>query len=184
MSPSPTKSDDKQFLLLLPEILILLRVASVWNASRAVKYVCWNLWALFLHTLVILKIRIFPKVSLTFWRKLVIYFPLCCIFFVNAWQGIQSLACTLHYINWLYPRHLPIKPKLAVPIQDLINKNLYLVNFGLQKVKSVLPLFYHVYLQEWTDANLRWNSSEYGNVEDIRMPPSVLWKPDILMYNR
>jgi len=36
---------------------------------------------------------------------------------------------------------------------------------------------------EWTDSNLKWNSSEYGNVEDIRMPPSVLWKPDILMYN-
>ena len=38
--------------------------------------------------------------------------------------------------------------------------------------------------QEWTDSNLKWNSSEYGNVEDIRMPPSMLWKPDILMYNR
>ena len=38
--------------------------------------------------------------------------------------------------------------------------------------------------QEWTDSNLKWNSSEYGNVEDIRMPPSALWKPDILMYNR
>jgi len=36
---------------------------------------------------------------------------------------------------------------------------------------------------EWTDSNLKWNSSEYGNVEDIRMPPSMLWKPDILMYN-
>merc|ERR1719270_795592 len=36
---------------------------------------------------------------------------------------------------------------------------------------------------EWTDSNLKSNSSEYGNVEDIRMPPSVLWKPDILMYN-
>jgi len=36
---------------------------------------------------------------------------------------------------------------------------------------------------EWDDANLRWNESEYGNVSDIRIPPSALWKPDILMYN-
>ncbi|XP_023339135.1 neuronal acetylcholine receptor subunit alpha-7 isoform X2 [Eurytemora carolleeae] len=36
---------------------------------------------------------------------------------------------------------------------------------------------------EWTDVNLRWNESEYGNVKDIRIPPSTIWKPDILMYN-
>merc|ERR1719245_1545885 len=36
---------------------------------------------------------------------------------------------------------------------------------------------------EWTDDNLRWNASEYENVKDIRVPPSNLWKPDILMYN-
>merc|ERR1711923_32545 len=25
---------------------------------------------------------------------------------------------------------------------------------------------------EWTDDNLRWNESEYGNVRDLRIPPS------------
>ena len=39
-------------------------------------------------------------------------------------------------------------------------------------------------LQEWIDVNLAWNESEYGNVQDVRIPPSSLWKPDILMYNR
>ena len=38
--------------------------------------------------------------------------------------------------------------------------------------------------QEWTDNNLRWNESEYGNVKDLRFPPSSIWTPDILMYNR
>jgi len=36
---------------------------------------------------------------------------------------------------------------------------------------------------EWVDSNMRWNESEYGNIKDIRIPPSSLWKPDILMYN-
>merc|ERR1719499_1998790 len=36
---------------------------------------------------------------------------------------------------------------------------------------------------EWTDNNLRWNESEYGNVKDLRFPPNVIWTPDILMYN-
>jgi len=36
---------------------------------------------------------------------------------------------------------------------------------------------------EWHDSNLVWNETEYGQVKDIRMPPSIIWKPDILMYN-
>ncbi|XP_054087792.1 neuronal acetylcholine receptor subunit alpha-7-like [Zeugodacus cucurbitae] len=36
---------------------------------------------------------------------------------------------------------------------------------------------------EWNDMNLRWNSSEYGGVRDLRIPPHRLWKPDVLMYN-
>ena len=41
-----------------------------------------------------------------------------------------------------------------------------------------------IILQEWTDSNMRWNTTEYNNVKDIRVPPANLWKPDILMYNR
>ncbi|XP_063703036.1 neuronal acetylcholine receptor subunit alpha-7-like isoform X2 [Culicoides brevitarsis] len=36
---------------------------------------------------------------------------------------------------------------------------------------------------EWNDMNLRWNTSEYGNVKDLRIPPHRIWKPDVLMYN-
>ncbi|XP_018327022.1 neuronal acetylcholine receptor subunit alpha-7 [Agrilus planipennis] len=36
---------------------------------------------------------------------------------------------------------------------------------------------------EWNDINLRWNSSEFGGVKDLRIPPHRLWKPDVLMYN-
>lgn len=32
--------------------------------------------------------------------------------------------------------------------------------------------------------NLRWNSTEYGGVKDLRIPPHRIWKPDVLMYNR
>ena len=46
-----------------------------------------------------------------------------------------------------------------------------------------LPLM-RFQIKEWTDVNMKWNKSEYGNIKDIRIPPSRLWKPDILMYNR
>ena len=55
-------------------------------------------------------------------------------------------------------------------------------------LRDTLPVSHiypkHDFVQEWTDVNLKWNESEYGMVKDIRMPPSNLWKPDILMYNR
>lgn len=28
--------------------------------------------------------------------------------------------------------------------------------------------------------NLRWNTSEYGGVKDLRIPPHRLWKPGML----
>lgn len=31
--------------------------------------------------------------------------------------------------------------------------------------------------------NLRWNTTEYGGVKDLRIPPHRIWKPDVLMYN-
>ncbi|XP_070505039.1 neuronal acetylcholine receptor subunit alpha-7 isoform X3 [Chironomus tepperi] len=36
---------------------------------------------------------------------------------------------------------------------------------------------------EWYDYNLKWNETEYGGVKDLRITPSKLWKPDVLMYN-
>ena len=36
----------------------------------------------------------------------------------------------------------------------------------------------------WKDYKLVWNASEYGGVQSIRLPSSMIWTPDILMYNR
>ncbi|XP_037081941.1 neuronal acetylcholine receptor subunit alpha-7-like [Pollicipes pollicipes] len=36
---------------------------------------------------------------------------------------------------------------------------------------------------EWNDVNLRWNKSDFGNVQDLRIPPHRIWKPDVLLYN-
>ena len=40
------------------------------------------------------------------------------------------------------------------------------------------------HLQEWQDVNLVWNSSEYGGIQSLRLPAEIIWKPDLLMYNR
>ncbi|XP_017592322.1 PREDICTED: neuronal acetylcholine receptor subunit alpha-7-like [Corvus brachyrhynchos] len=36
----------------------------------------------------------------------------------------------------------------------------------------------------WTDHYLQWNVSEYPGVKNVRFPDGLIWKPDILLYNR
>ncbi|KAH7956673.1 hypothetical protein HPB52_011623 [Rhipicephalus sanguineus] len=42
---------------------------------------------------------------------------------------------------------------------------------------------YTVSVADWIDVNLRWNPKDYGGVQDLRIPPNKIWKPDVLMYN-
>ena len=53
----------------------------------------------------------------------------------------------------------------------------------MSPLSSLWTIVHSWFLQEWIDNNLRWNESEYGNIADIRIPPSLIWAPDILMYN-
>lgn len=38
--------------------------------------------------------------------------------------------------------------------------------------------------QEWTDYKLRWDPSDYENVTSIRIPSELIWRPDIVLYNK
>ena len=39
-------------------------------------------------------------------------------------------------------------------------------------------------LQSWLDENLVWNPADYGGLVDLRLPPSAVWTPDIVLYNK
>ncbi|CAK9813829.1 Neuronal acetylcholine receptor subunit alpha-7 [Anthophora plagiata] len=67
----------------------------------------------------------------------------------------------------------------TIPIDLLIQ----LIFFVFQDEKNQL-LITNLWLKlEWNDVNMRWNTSDYGGVRDLRIPPHRLWKPDVLMYN-
>lgn len=38
--------------------------------------------------------------------------------------------------------------------------------------------------QEWADAYLRWDPDDYGGLDAIRIPSSLVWRPDIVLYNK
>ncbi|KAK7140858.1 hypothetical protein R3I93_015104 [Phoxinus phoxinus] len=38
--------------------------------------------------------------------------------------------------------------------------------------------------QTWHDAYLKWNKDEYDGLEVIRIPSSLVWRPDLVLYNK
>lgn len=38
--------------------------------------------------------------------------------------------------------------------------------------------------QEWHDYKLRWDPADYENVTSIRVPSELIWRPDIVLYNK
>lgn len=42
----------------------------------------------------------------------------------------------------------------------------------------------NVLQQEWNDYKLRWNPEDYENVTSIRIPSEIIWRPDIVLYNK
>ncbi|KAM5318260.1 neuronal acetylcholine receptor subunit alpha-10 [Glossophaga mutica] len=48
---------------------------------------------------------------------------------------------------------------------------------------QVLTLYLWI-RQEWTDAHLRWDPDDYGGLDAIRIPSSLVWRPDIVLYNK
>lgn len=49
----------------------------------------------------------------------------------------------------------------------------------LQHIKVI-----NAFQQEWNDYKLRWNPEEYENVTSIRIPSEIIWRPDIVLYNK
>ncbi|KAM7410886.1 hypothetical protein PAMA_021044 [Pampus argenteus] len=51
-----------------------------------------------------------------------------------------------------------------------------LVHFGLS-IAQLIDV-------EWNDYKLRWNPEQYENVTSIRIPSEIIWRPDIVLYNK
>lgn len=38
--------------------------------------------------------------------------------------------------------------------------------------------------QVWNDAYLKWDKEDYNDLEMINIPSDLVWKPDIVLYNK
>ncbi|XGW25005.1 hypothetical protein V3C99_006442 [Haemonchus contortus] len=63
--------------------------------------------------------------------------------------------------------------KLARPVKNDSEPVLVLLGLDFQQILDV----------SWVDHYLTWDPSEYGNIKEVRLPISNIWKPDVLLYN-
>ena len=68
---------------------------------------------------------------------------------------------------------------------EVVNVTLYISLYKLIKIdEKEEKMQLSVWLeQRWRDYRLAWNSSEYGGLQEINVPPHLIWKPDIVLYN-
>ncbi|XP_033126739.1 neuronal acetylcholine receptor subunit alpha-3-like [Anneissia japonica] len=107
-------------------------------------------------------------------RNLFVVSQLCQIFLslaigVLQFQGSDSSSAEARLRETLF-RHYN---KLPLPVKNATDR---------------LDIMFDVYLQqlidvEWVDHRLNWDVNEYDGVSSIIVPTSMIWTPDILIYN-
>ena len=54
----------------------------------------------------------------------------------------------------------------------------------MQDERNQVLIAYLWIRQTWHDAYLRWNKEDYDGLEVIRIPSSLVWRPDLVLYNK
>lgn len=72
----------------------------------------------------------------------------------------------LHYLECMYSDLVPVS-----------------LLFGKDERNQVLIAYLWI-RQKWNDAYLRWNKEDYDGLEVIHIPSSLVWRPDLVLYNK
>ncbi|XP_020028391.1 acetylcholine receptor subunit delta [Castor canadensis] len=69
--------------------------------------------------------------------------------------------------------------------EDSVDVSLALTLSNLISLKEVEEtLTTNVWMEHgWTDSRLQWNASEFGNISVLRLPPDMVWLPEIVLEN-
>lgn len=43
---------------------------------------------------------------------------------------------------------------------------------------------YFLFIQQWTDSNLKWNPADYGDTTVLIVPIETIWRPDIVLFTK
>ena len=67
---------------------------------------------------------------------------------------------------------------------QILTTNIWLDQVSIAVRYIILIFNCIIQWEEWTDEFLSWNPSEFGGITKVRIPCELIWKPDIVLYNR
>ncbi|KAK3522834.1 hypothetical protein QTP86_004673 [Hemibagrus guttatus] len=99
------------------------------------------------------------------------------------------LSAQGHYALKLLNKLMENYSKALRPVEDTDKALNVTLQITLSQIKDmdernqVLTTYLWV-RQIWHDAYLRWDKDEYDGLEVIRIPSDLVWRPDIVLYNK
>ena len=105
---------------------------------------------------------------------------LFCLFISDSFCGLYERKLLTDLLQDYQPYERPVfNDSLAVDVKHGLTFQ-QLVELDVDK--QILTGIYWGNIQ-WNDVNLRWNGSDYGGINSIRLPSDRIWIPDIIPYN-
>lgn len=80
-----------------------------------------------------------------------------------------TVCCNQMHLHRVYLRPLAVIVPFFVCVKDEPNQVL---------------IAYLWIRQTWHDAYLRWNTEDYDGLDVIHIPSSLVWRPDLVLYNK
>lgn len=102
--------------------------------------------------------------------------------------SFSCVVCILHSMTDLSPHSIPTSPNLfchnprPCPVFPQGSGG----GGGSEGARTIaeptsdIP----VHLQGWTDSRLQWDAKDFGNISVLRLPPDMLWLPEIVLENK
>lgn len=86
-------------------------------------------------------------------------------------------CCHIHLVHTLLWLSVPLQRTSILSFETRVALAHMLIVYVCEILCLCVP-------QYWNDCYLQWDVSAYSGVNTVRFPDHLIWKPDILLYNR
>ncbi|XP_043369870.1 neuronal acetylcholine receptor subunit alpha-9 isoform X4 [Dermochelys coriacea] len=118
--------------------------------------------------------------------------PFCCfslwlVFTAVILQGVESAQGK--YAQMLFSELFGDYSNALRPVEDTDKALNVTLQITLSQIKDMdernqILTAYLWIRQSWYDAYLKWDKDEYDGLDSIRIPSNLVWRPDIVLYNK
>lgn len=64
----------------------------------------------------------------------------------------------------------------------IVEASITITHVEINEIKSTLSIYGWMKFN-WNDPKLTWNPADYGNLDVVRWDPTIIWRPDVVLYN-